>query len=857
MVVMTTILILPWAFGGVHTRTQSLASWVLALCLLTIAATRSANVESGITVGTRVSWLTIILFAGILLGCCQLIPLSSELQAVFAKGATKWRELQLGKNFSDQLGSIQSTRTLYAPASRKCLALLIAATATCWMAETLLRILSPKADARRSAVPPAILFLGLVTLNGFALSLFGIVQKLRWNRKLFWVFELSQGGSPFGPFVNRNNAGGFLLLCLAAAIGLLVWQLETADAQGSNGSNRQVRKGAIGFGIAMLIAGILATGSRGASLSLCIAAVATLATWAWTNRRSHITAAVHQSTTSTPHAKRFGTFVLLAAVVACAGGLGSWLGTMEETERRWELTLEEDIADGRLLNWQESLATMHEFWGLGTGLQAYRFASLPHQNRSNENWYYFAENQFVQAFVDAGIVGLGLLCLAIGVVVYASYRLLYSEDPVHQGVGAMGIFLIVSQALSGSFDFGLYIGSNTLLMAASCGVIVGTHLTAKRSSQPDGRRFQAVFAIGLSLAIATGVSGLELWRAADVEDWSNAANLRRLTENDEADSAEDEAARLQAEEEQLARLNKALSRRWDDAEGHLAAGFYWMRKYRQNVHRQIVQEQPWLRRDQTWAQSSMGSELRMLAGMDQQKLRVYRQFTTSVPALKKAEFHFRHAGEMCPWLATAHVWQGYSAFLLGDDAAAESASRAASYAGGRGDTWYWTGVLHVLADNQDQARNAWRNCLAYTNQFDDAINDWTQEFQIAGSVDDFLPNQPAALLRWANYRQKAEQRAASHRLAQRGLEVLPQTDDSLDWIEVVMRAKFYQLLGDEQRSAAAWSRGIELGGDAARMDYATALMSDGQEAEAMAQLRQCKSQVAKNLLSKLKQKKID
>ena len=57
------------------------------------------------------------------------------------------------------------------------------------------------------------------------LMIVGNDQKVSWNEKLYWTYELTQGGQPFASYVNRNSAAGYLNLCLAGAVGLLVWSI--------------------------------------------------------------------------------------------------------------------------------------------------------------------------------------------------------------------------------------------------------------------------------------------------------------------------------------------------------------------------------------------------------------------------------------------------------------------------------------------------------------------------------------------------------------------------------------------------------------------------------------------------------
>ena len=72
----------------------------------------------------------------------------------------------------------------------------------------------------------------LFAVNGAALAFFGFVQQLTWTGLLYWKIPLLAGGSPYGPFVCRNNAGGFLNLCLAGAAGMMIW---LAGRGGSSG----------------------------------------------------------------------------------------------------------------------------------------------------------------------------------------------------------------------------------------------------------------------------------------------------------------------------------------------------------------------------------------------------------------------------------------------------------------------------------------------------------------------------------------------------------------------------------------------------------------------------------------------
>ncbi len=61
----------------------------------------------------------------------------------------------------------------------------------------------------------------LMTL-GFLVSIFGILQHLTFNGKLYWFRVIHYGGFPFGPYVNRNHFAGFAEMVIPFALVPLV-----------------------------------------------------------------------------------------------------------------------------------------------------------------------------------------------------------------------------------------------------------------------------------------------------------------------------------------------------------------------------------------------------------------------------------------------------------------------------------------------------------------------------------------------------------------------------------------------------------------------------------------------------------
>src|SRR5258708_3109031 len=65
-------------------------------------------------------------------------------------------------------------------------------------------------------------FVWFIMFLGFLVAIFGILQHLTFNGKLYWFREMRFGGIPFGPYVNRNHFAGFAELVIPTALVPLV-----------------------------------------------------------------------------------------------------------------------------------------------------------------------------------------------------------------------------------------------------------------------------------------------------------------------------------------------------------------------------------------------------------------------------------------------------------------------------------------------------------------------------------------------------------------------------------------------------------------------------------------------------------
>ena len=428
-------------------------------------------------------------------------------------------------------------------------------------------------------------FFGLVALNGVLITFFGLAQNVSNTERLFWFYELIWGGEPFGPFVNANNGGGYLLLCLAAAnffIAQRVFRAQHLNKTQLDGPGKQstfsIVVSTVGrsfakletqqlyilAAIAAIAAGVLATMSRGAAVALL---VSLFIGWGLLFRRSL-------------------AFGLVSLFVAAAGvGVLAWTQQGGAVVSSLETLADvENTSGNRLVHWKDAWAYAMDSQPLGSGLGTYSIMYPEYQKTWHfKRWFKHAENQYLETFAELGIVGLVILLACIGLVIAGSIRLLSFPDSTSRAVGLSGLIAIVSQIVAGSFDFGLYQPANTLLMASMAGVVfsqLNWGWSAQHVAEENQARGKSRFA-WCAMLIVTVLTGWATYEYSGVDAYVAA---RRFNERFDPNRDRDQVDRYQ----QLAEY--AVKVRPDDADAHFYLAQNYVLQYRLAVSDLMVEE---------------------------------------------------------------------------------------------------------------------------------------------------------------------------------------------------------------------------------------------------------------------------
>ena len=475
----------PWFIGGNWPFTRSILIGFGAVGLVTISVTLLGRLFNKSSDQISFPGIWLLLFAGGIFTAFQASNASSWLQQQVGAANPAVSIHQAADESFEQLEEISAASSkrpisVYPAATREKLVDLILAVGVFLIASVVLN--------RPEHLTPVIVALAG---SGVAISFVGILQRLSYNGKVLWQYELVGGGAPFGSFVNGNNAAGFLLIGFSAAMffvaqKLNLWKSEndpeelSLDGSGWETNHRrgifsgviqavaQMESRHLYFLAALIIivAGVCASLSRGGMVSLACSAILGCFLITKTNRV-------------------VGILITLAIL---AGGVGLVVYTEQSDGVVKEIDSLSDLstaAGPRIQHWLDALPFAKNNWLLGSGNGTYRIVSPSFDTFFSTKTFAHAESIYVETFVEMGIGGLLLLIAILGYCFMASIKLFRRRDSYDHALGIVGIICLVGQILAAALDFGIYQPANAIAMAVLMGGVVGR---ASSPPKPSSRK---------------------------------------------------------------------------------------------------------------------------------------------------------------------------------------------------------------------------------------------------------------------------------------------------------------------------------------------------------------------------------
>jgi len=302
-----------------------------------------------------------------------------------------------------------------------------------------------------------------LALFALLLALFGIYSRENSNRDTliywFWRPQDSVGASPFGPFVNRNHFGGWMLMAICLMTGSMFGQIERAIRE----RRRHTR----------VLSWLSSPEANGIGLML-IAVVMAIVALFWTLSRSSITGLAVSAAAFgwlVTRRRRFGTAPRSAILVMFGAALLAglvWRGPDDVLQR---------FQDGqnlfsRLDAWRDGWRVVQDFPVAGTGLNTYSDAMLFYQTRNRDFHLAQAHNDYLQLLAEGGLLVALPALAALVLLVQRVRRNLHAARHEARGYwiragAAVGMLGVGVQEI---FEFSLQIPANALLFCTLAAV---------------------------------------------------------------------------------------------------------------------------------------------------------------------------------------------------------------------------------------------------------------------------------------------------------------------------------------------------------------------------------------------------
>ena len=290
----------------------------------------------------------------------------------------------------------------------------------------------------------------VVTIFGFLLAIFGVIQSFTSSGKIYWLKELPQS-VPFGPFYNRHHFAAYMEMALALPLGLLF-----------SGAIESDKRPLYIFAVGMMGIALIMTGSRGGMISLAAEIVFLIVVMGGRGKESESSGEEKGKRAGRARSALMRAGLALALVLAIIGGAVLFGG--EDALSRFVGTVNsDDPTTGRAHFWAMTLNIIRAHPVLGTGLGSYGLAFTEYDTHNGLFRLEQAHNDYLQTMSDAGVIGVGLGLFFVIVLFRTGFARRETEDKFRRGVATgvlTGCFAVLVHSF---FDFTLHTTANTLL----------------------------------------------------------------------------------------------------------------------------------------------------------------------------------------------------------------------------------------------------------------------------------------------------------------------------------------------------------------------------------------------------------
>ena len=309
-----------------------------------------------------------------------------------------------------------------------------------------------------------------LVLSGTFQAAYGAYMVLSGTEYLLLTPKEFYRGVATGTFVNRNHLAGYLELCLALGIGLLLADLRSARGGGLREGLRQFlntllsTRAQLRLLLAVMVIGLVITRSRmGNSAFFVSLTIMALIYFAGTRRITRGGVIL------------FGSLLLVDALI-----VGNFFGFEQVVDRLQATSV---LAEQRPQVARDTLRMIGDFPVTGIGAGAYYLVYPGYQTVTVNGYFDHAHSDYLEFMAELGIPAALLAGFAVLASLYAALRAITTRrDALMRGLGAGALMGLLSLMIHAAVDFNFYIPANAAtFMVVLALPWIALHLGRRRS----------------------------------------------------------------------------------------------------------------------------------------------------------------------------------------------------------------------------------------------------------------------------------------------------------------------------------------------------------------------------------------
>lgn len=297
-----------------------------------------------------------------------------------------------------------------------------------------------------------------VAWTGLAISTIAIILRASRTVRLYGIWRTGFATEPYGPFINRNHMGSWLVMALPLVIGYVFARGDRRSRERSPLAGLDATMIWLVAAAGVILAAAVVSLSRSTAVGVAsggfVAALMTL------RRRAR----------SAPW------------LVAGAGALAVMIvisipRTVELADRFQDSRTTPTWARPQI--WRETLPIVRDFALTGTGLGTYSTAMLVYQRSDRIIFFNQAHNQYLQLAAEGGMLLLVPLIVAAMAFAGAVRASLAADRSPMFWIRTGALAGIVGVLVQSVWETGLRLPANGLLFAVLCAIVIHDHRQEK------------------------------------------------------------------------------------------------------------------------------------------------------------------------------------------------------------------------------------------------------------------------------------------------------------------------------------------------------------------------------------------